>query len=304
MTPHQSVRSVTTGTVLTAVSALGFSTLPIFAVTAYRHGANVPTFLAYRFLLAAVLLWGYLLIKRERLPGWRSAITLLLMGGVGYTAMSLCYVSAVDGDRLSPAFAALLLYTYPAIVTLLTWWFDGAALGRRQVVALVLTTAGVALVLAAPQGKAVFTVVGALLALSAAMVYSIYTYIAGRVTGQTAPIVVTTYVSTAAALVLLGYGGLTGKLLPVAAPGWLAIAGTAVLATVLAVLCYFAGIERLGAARASLVSTLEPVGTAALSAVLFGDRLAGWQLAGGLLVLVGVIWLTIGRQRSLGRGEP
>jgi drug/metabolite transporter (DMT)-like permease len=297
MSSQRAVRTVTVGTILTAVSALGFSTLPIFAVSAYQHGANVTTFLAYRFLLAAVVLWAYVLVtKRGQLPGWRAAVPLLLMGGVGYTAMSLCYVSSVAANRLSPAFAALLLYTYPAIVTVLTWWLDGVALGRRQLAALAVTTAGVALVLAAPGGQAVFTVVGALLALTAAVVYSLYIYIAGKVTGQTAPVVVTTYVATAAALVLLGYGAVTQTLTPLAVPGWLAVAGTALLATVLAVLCFFAGIERLGAARASLVSTLEPVGTAVLSVAFFGDHLAGWQIAGGLLVLVGVGWLTIGRE--------
>lgn len=297
MTPHQAARSVTTGTLLTAVSALGFSTLPIFAVTAYQNGANVITFLAYRFLLASVLLWAYLLlVRREPLPNWRTQATLLLMGGAGYTTMSLCYVSAVEADRLSPAFAALLLYTYPAIVTLLTWWFDGAKLGRRQIAALAVTTAGVALVLGAPEGEALFTAIGALLALSAAVVYSVYTYIAGKVTVQIPPIVVTTYVSTAAALVLLGYGAATQTLTTPAGPGWLAIGGTALFATVLAVLCCFAGIARLGAARASLVSTLEPVGTAVLSAAFFGDRLAGWQIAGGLLVLGGVAWLSLGKE--------
>lgn len=296
MSPQQAIRQVTIGTLLTAVSALGFSTLPIFAVTAYQNGANVTTFLAYRFLLAAAALWVYLLIKRTPLPNWRSAVTLFLMGGIGYTAMSLCYVSAVNGGRLSPAFAALLLYTYPAIVTLLTWWFDGMALGLRQGAALVTTTVGVALVLIAPQGEALFTATGALLALSAALIYSVYTYLAGKVTVQIPPIVVTTYVSTAAALVLLGYGAMTQTLVPTAMPGWLAIAGTALLATVVAVLCYFAGIERLGAARASLVSTLEPVGTAVLSAAIFGDHLAGWQIGGGVLVLAGVAWLSIGRK--------
>ena len=73
--------------------------------------------------------------------------------------------------------------------------------------------------------------------------------------------------------------------------GWWAVGGTAVFATVLAVLTFFAGIERLGPSRASIISTLEPVGTAALSALLFGDRLGGGQLLGGLFVLGGIIWL-------------
>lgn len=294
MMAHQAVHRTTSGVILTAISALGFSTLPIFAVMAYQHGANPISFLGYRFLLAAIILWAYvLLVRRAPLPNWRQALKLMVMGGVGYTTMSICYVSSVEGNRLSPAFAALLLYTYPAIVTLLAWLFDGARLGWRSVMALLITSGGVALVLLSPEGEAIFTLAGALLALSAAVVYAVYIYIAGKVTVQTPPVLVTTFVSTAAAMVLLGYGSATGSLLPVAGSGWVAIVGTALLATVLAVLLFFAGIERLGSAKASLVSTLEPVGTVLLSAALFGERLGGWQVAGGLLVLLGVGWLAV-----------
>jgi drug/metabolite transporter (DMT)-like permease len=50
-----------------------------------------------------------------------------------------------------------------------------------------------------------------------------------------------------------------------------------------------AGIVRTGATRAALLSTVEPVVTIALAAVLLGDRLSGPQLAGGGLVLAAVL---------------
>jgi len=279
------------GTILTAISALGFSALPIFGMLAYDAGANVITLLGYRFAVAALLLWGYLALRRAKLPDGRTIWQMLLMGGVGYTTMSLLYLSSVDGDRLSPALAALLLYTYPAIVVLLAWRFDHYRLTGRRVAALLLTLAGTGLVLASPGGQVQFSWSGAALALGAALVYATYILFGSRVSRRTTPLVTTTFVSTAAAVVLLGYGGASGQLRAMEPMGWLAVLGAALVATVLAVLLFFAGIERLGPSRASIISTLEPVGTAALSALLYGERLGVWQVAGGVIILGSIIWL-------------
>jgi drug/metabolite transporter (DMT)-like permease len=281
------------GLLLTALSALGFSTLPIFGIFAYRFGANVTTLLGLRFALAAVLLWALLLASRRALPDRRTGWQLLLMGGAGYTTMSFLYLSSVEGDRLSPSLAALLLYTYPAIVALLARFFDQDRLRPAQYAALAVTLLGVALVLLSADDGARFTPAGAALALGAALVYGVYIVFGSRVTRKTSPLAATTYVSTAAAAVFLGYGALSGQLVLPSPPGWWAIAGTAIFSTVLAVLLFFAGIERLGPSRASIISTLEPVGTALLAAVLLGDRLTPLQLGGGALVLGGIVWLQL-----------
>lgn len=283
--------SATTGLLMTAVSAICFSTLPIFAVSAYRAGANVTTVLGIRFLLAGLILWGLLLASRRPLPDLRTGLLLFLMGGAGYTTMSVLYLSSVEQDRLSPSLAALLLYTYPAIVALEARLFDKYNLTVQQVGALLVTLAGTALVLVAPGSGTRFTPAGAALALGAALVYATYILFGSRVTRRTHPLAATTYVSTAAAIVFLGGGALAGELVPMALPGWWAAGGMALVATVMAVVLFFAGIERVGPARASIISTLEPVGTVALSVALFGEALAVTQMVGGAMVLGGVIWL-------------
>lgn len=284
----------TAGLVMTAVSALCFSTLPIFGLYAYAAGANVTTLLGVRFLIASGLLWAVLLVTRKDLPKGRVGLWLIFMGAVGYSTQSVLYLSAVEADRLSPALAALLLYTYPALVTILAWLFDGQRITGRQALALGLTMVGTALVLLSSGEGVRFTLVGAALALGAALVYASYILFGSRVLRQTSPLAATAYVSSAAAAVFLGFGAATGRLVPVALPGWFAMSGMAVVATVFAVLLFFGGIERVGPARASIISTLEPVGTVALSVLLLGDRLGLLQLAGGGLVLAGVAWLQIG----------
>ena len=73
--------------------------------------------------------------------------------------------------------------------------------------------------------------------------------------------------------------------------GWWAVAGIALLSTVVAMIGFFAGMQRLGAADAATLSTLEPVVTLVLAALFLGEAVGGWQLAGGALILGAVVVL-------------
>jgi drug/metabolite transporter (DMT)-like permease len=70
---------------------------------------------------------------------------------------------------------------------------------------------------------------------------------------------------------------------------WYGLAGIAVFSTAVAISAFYAGTARIGAAQAALVSTVEPVWTISLAALLFGERLSTVQLIGGVLVIAGVI---------------
>jgi drug/metabolite transporter (DMT)-like permease len=73
------------------------------------------------------------------------------------------------------------------------------------------------------------------------------------------------------------------------APVWPGIAAVAVISTFVAIQTFYAGMRRIGAAQASLISTVEPVWTISLAALLLGERLGPIQLVGGALVIGGVI---------------
>ena len=60
---------------------------------------------------------------------------------------------------------------------------------------------------------------------------------------------------------------------------------------------FFAGMERIGATRASILSTVEPVVTIGCSALLLGERLSCLQGFGAILVLAGAVWVVWQRQQ-------
>jgi drug/metabolite transporter (DMT)-like permease len=89
--------------------------------------------------------------------------------------------------------------------------------------------------------------------------------------------------------------------LPATSTGWLNIAGIVLVATVIPVVTFLAGLERIGPTNASMLSTLEPVVTVLLAAWIFGEVLKPVVLLGGGLILIAVILLTRGalEKRSL-----
>jgi len=71
------------------------------------------------------------------------------------------------------------------------------------------------------------------------------------------------------------------------------VIGIAVVGSVIPIVTLFASIRLIGSSDASLVSTIEPLFTVVLSALIFGEHLTRLQLAGGTLILIGVLLLNL-----------
>ena len=279
------------GALFIILSGLGSSVLPLFGVAAFASGTNVITMLSTRFGTASLCLWLLTLLRRERLPDLKTGLQLLGLGSAGYAVMSSLYLSSVDQDRLSPSIAALLLYTYPIIVAALTWLNGGESLSRKSWMSMTLTLAGVVLVLVTPGEKTRVTFLGSALASASAVVYSIYIIVSNRVTHRTTPLLSTSLICSGAALSFVSIGFLTNTLQNPHRVGWHASLGAGLISTVFAILLFFDGLRRLGPVRTSLLCTVEPVGTVLFSAAFLGQVPTLTQVAGGLLVLSGILFL-------------
>ncbi|MBA2488327.1 MAG: DMT family transporter, partial [Chloroflexi bacterium] len=71
-----------------------------------------------------------------------------------------------------------------------------------------------------------------------------------------------------------------------------------------AITTFYAGSKRIGAANASLVSTVEPIYTITLATILFGEALTPVQLLGGALVIGGVLLAQTARPAAAEAVEP
>jgi drug/metabolite transporter (DMT)-like permease len=272
--------------------------MAIFGKLAYDEGASVGTLLSVRFTLAALLFWVLVGctggLSRVRALARRDVLVALGLGALGYSAQAGAYFAALE--RLDASLLSLLLYTFPAIVTVAAVLSGRERASLRKGWALVLASLGLVLVLAGA-GAGALDPVGTLLGVVAAVVYSTYILASTGVAERTSPLVLSALVCTGAAVTLTA-GGVAGGFVdlgPVTGAGFGWLAAIAVVSTVAAVTLFFAGLRRVGPSTASILSTLEPLTTVVLAFLVFGEALSPAQLAGGALVLGGALLLAFER---------
>src|SRR5207237_9624522 len=86
--------------------------------------------------------------------------------------------------------------------------------------------------------------------------------------------------------------------------GWAVVTAVALLPSMVAISLFLAGLARVGATRAAIMSTVEPAVTVGLAAALLGDRLNVFQGVGAVLVLAAVILMQWRRREAIPPFEP
>jgi len=277
------------GLALVLLSTLAYGSMPILARAAYAEGTSLSTLLAWRFAVAA-LVFG---VGARRAPRLALRTRLMLWGlGAVFVVNSLAYFLALE--RVPVPVLALLLYTYPVIVTLLSALAGIEPLTPRNLLAALLAFSGGALTVG-PLARA--QLAGVLLALTAAFVYSLYIVLSSRFASNVPSEAAARHVVQTAVVCYFPAAVLRGELAPPASLGAVAaILAIGALCTVLALRAFLAGVALIGPSRASVVSAFEIVVTLVLAAVFLDERAGAPALAGGALILSGVALQQLGRR--------
>jgi drug/metabolite transporter (DMT)-like permease len=290
------------GTLMCLGSGAAFGGMAVFGKLAYDEGATVGTLLAVRFALAAVLFWGLVLAGRAvhelRASGRRDIGIALALGACGYSLQAACFFTALG--HMDASLLSLVLYTYPAIVAAAAVALGRDRIDARRLAALTLASGGLVLVLAGA-GAGALDPLGAALGLGAAVVYSTYILVSEGVARRLRSTVLSALVCSGAAVTLTLGSTLLGEFRPsdLTTAGWGWLACLAVVSTVGAVSLFFAGLSRVGATTASILSTVEPVVTVLLAYLVFGEVLGTVQVLGGALVLTAVLVLNARTARGV-----
>lgn len=164
----------------------------------------------------------------------------------------------------------------------------GEAVTTRRLISLGLATTGVAFVV----GTRTIGVhpIGIGLALGSAFCYAVYTTGSRALSPTVAPRALMIGILVGATASMVVYGVVDGGLaLPTGRDEVAVVLGIAIGATVIPHLLFYEGVSRLEASRVGLVSTVEPVVTVPLGAVLLGEPVTRFVVAGGVLVIGGVL---------------
>jgi len=246
---------------------------------------------------AGLLLVGILAVARPaalRIP--RSRLPFLLV----YTVVAVAGVQALFFaaiTRLPVGVALLIEYTSPVLVVLWVRFVRKVRLPRAAFVGAVVAVVGLGIVVEVWAGLALDPV-GLLLAFAAMACCAGYFLLSDSFGDDIDPL----------GLIAWGLFGAAVVLLPLSQPWnipWAAISGTAtpegghtlpvvgalvwlvVVATAIAYILGVLAIRRLSAAIGSTVASLEVIAGAVVAWILLGEALGPFQIAGGLIVLVG-----------------
>lgn len=255
---------------------------------AFAEGVGATEVAFWRAALGAglfgvhALAVGRVRIARRDLP------SVAAFGVFGVAGLLACFSWAVDAG--GAALAAILLYTAPVWVALLSWTFLGERITGRKAAALAVASAGVAGIALSGGGAVRMSSAALGWGLASGLAYALYYLFGKRYFALYPTATLFLWALPVGALAMLPLVEWSPK--TPAAWGWLAF--VAVVPTYLAYVCYSAGLRRVEATRASVVATIEPVVAAVGAYLLWGERLAPAAYLFAGVVLAGVLLMVGG----------
>jgi drug/metabolite transporter (DMT)-like permease len=284
---------VASGIALATAGAIAFSGKAILAKLMYRHGVDAVQVMFWRMALAlplflALAWWA----GRGKAPLTRRDWAVVI--GLGFCSYYLASILDFLGLMyITASLERLILYLNPTLVLLLSVLVLGKRVSGRQIIASVISYAGVLLVFGHElrfQGEHV--ALGAALVFGSALAYAVYLVAGGQVVQRLGALRLTGTAGSAACLFAIA------QLLILSGPSaawvpepvlWYSLAN-ATISTFAPVLMVMMAVERIGATLTAQCGMVGPMSTIALGVIVLGEPFTGWVVAGTALVLSGV-WL-------------
>jgi drug/metabolite transporter (DMT)-like permease len=275
-----------------------FSLRPIFIKLAYAYVTDPVTLLALRMVFSvpffvAAALWVRGGAEHRPLAG-RELAAVAGLGILSYYGAS--FLDFIALQYIPAGLGRLLLFTYPTIVVVLSAVFLGKRVSRREILALALTYAGLALVFEQSlQGEHRNFWLGAALAFGSSICYALYLVAGAEVITRVGSVRFTAYAMTAAsfACILQFFALRPLSALDLPAPVYGYAIAMAVVSTAVPVFMTSEALRRVGANTVAIIGALGPVTTIAFGWLGLEEVMAPLQLLGSFLVLIGVVVISL-----------
>ena len=281
------------------VGVLAFSFRPILIKLSYAaHPVSPVTLLFLRMTLSLpfFLVIGWWLRNQEPRLTKRDWAAIAGLGFLGYYAAS--FLDFVGLQWVGAGVGRLILYLFPTLVVLLSFFFLHKKPAWREIAALVLSYAGIALVLSNQLGaESRLFAFGAALVFASALCYAAYLVAGSQVVKRVGSMRFTAYstvVATVPAVLQFAVMESPGALdLPPAVWGYAIVLATVV--TVLPLFLQAEALHRIGANHFALIGAVGPVSVAITSALGLDEPFTWSQALGGALVIFGVLLVSLKR---------
>jgi len=251
---------------------------------------------ASRIIFGAALLWLIAGPARRAATGGSWPRWTVAICGLAVAIYQLSFFVSVDRTGVAVG-TVVALGSAPALAGLLARVLRGEALTGRWMACTALAVAGIVLLVAGGRSASVDPG-GVALALAAGAGYAIYTVLAkDLLTAGHAPEDVMARVFATGALLLVPVLPLAGVGFLGSGSGWAMVLYLAAIPTALAYVCFARGLRKLSAGETATLTLAEPLTAAALGALILDERPGALAIAGGVLVLAGLVALAAPSRR-------
>lgn len=296
----QNNRQAIFGYLFVLLSAFGFSAKAVLVKLAYSysHQLDAITLMVLRMAISlpfflVVALWtandSAKANDAQRLNR-KDWLMIFGLGLLGYYIAS--FLDFAGLQYISAGLERLIIFLYPTFVVLFTAAAQRKAINRHQALALVLSYAGMIFVFVDNREAMASSglLLGSALVLASAIAFAFFLMGSGAMVKRVGSTRFTAYSMTVACLATGLHFSLQHGVELLNLPDkvyWVALI-MAVFSTVLPAFFMNAGIHRIGAGSASIISSIGPIGTLGLAFLLLGETLTVAQLSGTALILIGV----------------
>lgn len=282
------------GTALIILAGCFWGSMGIFVRKLGTYGFSAIQIVSIRITLAALIFSLGLLVKDRR--GFKiSPKDIPLFLGLGFGSIlffTVCYFTAITMMPLSTA--AILLYTSPVWIMLMSIFFFHEKLNKRKLIALALAFGGCVMV-SGISGEGM-TVTGLLVGLGSGIGYGLYSILGKIALRKYSSYTVTTYTfifAAAGSWIISRPADMIAKFSAAPDLGFLIVLCflTALITAVIPFLLYTLGLESVEASKAGIIATIEPMVATLLGILVFSESLTIMSGAGILLILAAVVIL-------------
>jgi drug/metabolite transporter (DMT)-like permease len=280
---------------LSSVELMLLATVLLWAlnvsVTKYilEHGFLPLAYASVRYALAGLIFVGLTLAAERALRIELRQLPLVVVAALALWLNQVSFVLALDVATATTI--GLLLGAIPIFTALLGLALGTESLTQRFWLGAAVSAVGVAFVALGSGGDVSGGYQGVLLGLSTCATWAVYSVAAAPLMQTYSPMRVSAVVIPLAwvPLVLVALPQLGDQEWDLGWQVWLALAFATVGPLVLTNILWFRSLHRVGPARATLAVNLQPFVAALLAVVLLSEPLSALQIAGGALILLGIL---------------
>jgi len=288
------------------IGAIFFSTKAVFVKLAYQYEIDSVSLLTLRmaFSFPFFILIGFWSSRKKQGSDYvmtsQDWLLTILFGVLGYYVASL--LDFLGLQYISASFERIILYLYPTLVLLMSFFLFKEKIKAIHLLALLLTYVGVGIAfyenLQLKLGNDIIK--GSLLVFTAAIAYAIYLVGSGQLLPKRGTIRYNSISMSAACIGIFIHNGVVHglDLFNFSAPIYYYGIALAMIGTVIPSFLMAEGIRVIGSSNASIIGSIGPISTIVLAYLLLGERLGWLQGIGTLFVIAGVLLITLQKQKK------